>query len=105
MVAMIIAAAAIFSLVVVPTEGANLPAGEAANLPTSLPNSDFEIDYDANLKVDHLAGTLDWENVEEASQDDEPSGSADDSFGKGAKEDTAAPEPVRGSIPPNKSDL
>ena len=30
MVAMIIAAAAIFSLVAVPTEGANLPAGEAA---------------------------------------------------------------------------
>ena len=105
---MIIATAAIFSLVAVPTEGANLPAGEAANLQSSLDGSNFEIDEDANLIVDDGASSLDWESVEkleEATQNDLSSGSSDDSFGKGTKEDTAVPEPVKGSIPPNKSDL
>lgn len=36
---------------------------------------------------------------------DEPSGSSDDSFGQGSKEDTEVPSVVDGSIPPNKSDL
>jgi hypothetical protein len=103
---MIIATAAIFSLVAVPTEGANLPAGEAANLQSSLLNSVFEIDDDANLIVDNPAPPyLDWANVDEDRKDDADSGSKDDSFGKGTKEDTAVPEPVTGSIPPNKSDL
>ena len=36
---------------------------------------------------------------------DKPSGSGDDSFGQGSKEDTPCPTEVSGSIPPNKSDL
>jgi hypothetical protein len=36
---------------------------------------------------------------------DKPSGSTDDAFGQGAKEDTACPTEVFGSIPPQKSDL
>ena len=71
-----------------------------------LANSNFEIDSDANLKVDHTASpSLDWASVAEARQDEASSGSGDDAFGKGTKEDTAAPSPVNGSIPPNKSDL
>ena len=36
---------------------------------------------------------------------DQTSGSNDDSFGQGTKEDTAVPTVVDGGIPPNKSDL
>ena len=71
-----------------------------------LANSNFEIDSDANLMADHAAPpSLDWANVAEDRQDDAPSGSGDDAFGKGTKEDTAASSTVNGSIPPNKSDL
>lgn len=72
---------------------------------TSLSGSNFEIDDDANLKVDHVAPSLDWANVTEIRKPDLASGSGDDSFGQGAKEDTAVPTVVDGSIPPNKSDL
>lgn len=72
----------------------------------SLPGSLFEIDIDANLKLDHTAPpSLDWANVAEDRQPDQTSGQNDDSFGQGAKEDTAVPAVVAGSIPPNKSDL
>jgi hypothetical protein len=71
---------------------------------TSLPGSKFEIDNDANLRVD-TAGNLDWANVSEARRADNPSGSGDNSFGNGTKEDTPVPSVVSGSIPPNKSDL
>ena len=71
----------------------------------SLPGSDFEIDTDANLKLDDPAPSIDWATVSEARQDDEPSGQGDNSFGQGTKEDTAVPTVVSGSIPPNKSDL
>lgn len=72
----------------------------------SLSGSNFEIDNDANLKVDHTTPpSLDWANVGEIRKPDLDSGSGDDSFGQGAKEDTAVPTVVDGSIPPNKSDL
>ena len=71
----------------------------------SLPDSDFEIDTDANLKVDDASPSIDWASVDEVRVPDELSGSGDDSFGQGAKEDTAVPAVVDGSIPPNKSDL
>jgi hypothetical protein len=71
----------------------------------SLTGSNFEIDIDANLKVDHAAPSIDWASVNEIRQADEPTGADDDSFGQGAKEDTAVPTVVDGSIPPNKSDL
>jgi hypothetical protein len=70
----------------------------------SLPGSNFEIDVDANLKVDN-AGALDWANVTEIRKADTPSGPNDESFGQGTKEDTASPTVVTGGIPPNKSDL
>jgi hypothetical protein len=71
----------------------------------SLAGSNFEIDTNANLKVDHAAPSLDWANVTEDRKADKPTGSQDDSFGNGTKEDTPVPSVVDGSIPPNKSDL
>jgi hypothetical protein len=80
-----------------------LPAA-ASHPEVSLPGSNFEIDTDANLKVNDT-GSLDWANVAESRQADKATGSGDDSFGQGTKEDTAVPTVVSGSIPPNKSDL
>jgi hypothetical protein len=71
----------------------------------SLPGSDFEIDTNANLKVDDVAPSIDWASVAEDRKPDEPTGANDDSFGEGTKEDTAVPTVVDGSIPNNKSDL
>ena len=71
----------------------------------TLPGSNFEIDTDANLKVDHASPSIDWSSVNEIRKADTASGSADESFGNGAKEDTAVPSVVDGGIPPNKSDL
>jgi hypothetical protein len=71
----------------------------------SLPSSNFEIDDDANLKVDGASPMIDWASVDEIRKSDLPSGAADDSFGQGGKEDTPVPAVVDGSIPPNKSDL
>ncbi|KRE21138.1 collagen binding domain-containing protein [Agromyces sp. Soil535] len=79
---------------------------QAAHPEVSLPGSEFEIDTDANLKVDDAAPpSLDWANVAESRKADKASGPGDDSFGQGSKEDTAVPSVVSGSIPPNKSDL
>jgi hypothetical protein len=77
----------------------------ASHPEVSLQGSNFEIDTDANLKVDDPAPSIDWANVSEARQADLASGQGDDSFGQGTKEDTAVPTVVSGSIPPNKSDL
>ena len=77
-----------------------------ANHPeVSLTGSDFEIDTNANLKVDDPAPSIDWASVNNARKDDQPTGQNDDSFGQGTKEDTAVPTIVDGSIPNNKSDL
>src|ERR671923_2138435 len=77
----------------------------ASHPEVSLPGSNFEIDTDANLKVDDPAPSQDWANVAESRKADKLSGSGDDSFGQGTKEDTAVPTVVSGSIPPQKSDL
>src|SRR5215207_1503056 len=76
----------------------------ASHPEVSLTGSNFEIDTDANLKVDD-AGSLDWANVAEVRKADTASGQNDESFGQGTKEDTAVPSVVTGGIPPNKSDL
>jgi Prealbumin-like fold domain len=81
-----------------------LPAA-ASHPEVSLAGSNFEIDTDANLKVDDTSPSLDWANVTEIRKADTTSGSTDESFGQGTKEDTAVPTVVDGSIPPNKSDL
>ncbi len=76
--------------------------------------SNFEIDVDANLRVDGPADCIDWDNSGPPnnvmrsgvlSKPDKPAGSGDDSFGQGTAEDEANPTIVDGSIPPNKSDL
>lgn len=71
----------------------------------SLGSSNFEIDTDANLRLDHAASSIDWATVAETRTNDEPAGSGDDSFTQGASEDTVNPSISTGSIPPNKSDL
>jgi hypothetical protein len=80
-------------------------AAFASHPEVSLPGSNFEIDTDANLRVDDPAPSIDWANVTEIRKADTLSGPNDESFGQGTKEDTAAPIVVDGSIPPNKSDL
>jgi hypothetical protein len=77
----------------------------------SLPGSTFEIDDNANLKLDH-AGLVDWGSLPhtgatplELRRTDAPTGQQDDSYKGGVKEDTECPGEVTGSIPNNKSDL
>ena len=84
----------------------------ASHPEVSLPGSNFEIDTDANLRLDDPAPSEDWASIpqgttqgSERRKADLPTGSGDDSFGQGTKEDTAVPTVVDGSIPPNKSDL
>src|SRR5215470_4955928 len=51
-------------------------------------------------------GATDWQNVAGLNADfDLPSGTGDNSFGQGTKEDDPNVSVVSGSIPPNKSDL
>jgi hypothetical protein len=81
-----------------------LPA--MANHPeSSLPGSNFEIDNNANLKVDDAAPSIDWASVTESRRGDLATGQNDDSYSGGAKEDDACPGTTTGSIPNNKSDL
>ena len=81
------------------------PTAFASHSEVSLAGSNFEIDSDANIKVDDAAPSKDWANVTEVRKADTTSGPTDESFGQGTKEDTAVPTIVDGSIPPNKSDL
>lgn len=62
---------------------------------------------DGNLKASPTTyGTTDWENVAGLNVGiDQPSGTGDNAFGQGTKEDNPAVTVVSGSIPPNKSDL
>ena len=69
-----------------------------------LPGSTFE-GGDGNLLV-NTPGNTDWANVGGLNTGiDLPSGSGDNAFGQGTKEDDVTPTVVTGSIPPNKSDL
>jgi len=84
----------------------------APNLsPVSLAGSSFEIDADANLVVDAV-GKTDWGSLAHANPTDPekraadiPTGSNDNSYKGGVKEDTTCPGEETGSIPNNKSDL
>jgi hypothetical protein len=70
----------------------------------NLAGSTFE-GNDGNLVVD-TAGNTDWQNAPNRVVGlDQPSGSTDNSFGQGTKEDNANTTVVTGSIPPNKNDL
>ena len=92
MIGTTLAAAAAFMVVFVAASGANL-AG-----------SSFE-GNDGNLIV-NTTGNTHWANVAGLNTGiDKPSGSTDNSFGQGTKEDNAQTTVVTGSIPPNKNDL
>jgi Prealbumin-like fold domain len=96
-----------------PTRGRAALAGTAALAMTlafgasawaNLPGSTFE-GSDGNLVV-NTAGNTDWINAPNRVRgDDLASGSNDNSFGQGTKEDDPAVSVVTGSIPPQKSDL
>lgn len=86
--------------------GLALIAPASASHPeASLPGSNFEIDTNANLKVDDAAPSTDWAGVTELRRPDLATGANDDSYAGGAKEDDACPGTTTGSIPNNKSDL
>jgi Prealbumin-like fold domain len=70
----------------------------------NLAGSDFESN-DGNLIV-NTTGNHDWANAPNRVRgDDLPSGTNDNSFGQGSKEDDPNVTVVTGSIPPQKSDL
>jgi hypothetical protein len=70
----------------------------------NLGGSTFE-GNDGNLAV-NTSGNTDWANVAGLSkQADLTTGTGDNSFGQGSKENASAVTVVSGSIPPNKSDL
>lgn len=77
----------------------------------SLAGSSFEIDTDANLIV-NTPGNSDWASLAHATASDPEkratdlaTGSNDNSYKGGVKEDTSCPAEETGSIPNNKSDL
>src|SRR5689334_15562482 len=70
----------------------------------NLPGSTFE-GNDGNLTV-NTPGNTDWVNAPNRVRgDDLASGTSDNAFGQGTKEDGSDVSVVTGSIPPNKSDL
>ena len=78
-----------------------LVAGASANLAPST----FE-GNDGNLVVNGGAGAHDWDNAPNLSVGvDLPTGTGDNSFGQGAKEDNVQTTVVSGSIPNSKADL
>lgn len=79
--------------------------------PVSLTGSSFEIDPDANLVV-NTGGKTDWASLAHATASDPEkratdlaTGTNDNSYKGGVKEDTTCPAEETGSIPNNKSDL
>jgi hypothetical protein len=103
-VPLVVSAALLGILLVAVVASASHGPGGTSGL-VSLTGSNFEIDTDANLKMDHSSPSIDWASVNETRKEDTLSGPTDESFGQGTKEDTAVPDVVDGSIPPNKSDL
>lgn len=99
-----------------PQTFATTPTASVANVNCTtarhLVGSDFEIDDDADLRVDD-ADCVDWlEGLSGAPMRgdvdvfaDLASGTDDDSFGRGTAENDPNPTIVTGSIPKNKSDL
>src|SRR6266571_3104375 len=81
-----------------------LVLGMVAQAFANLAGSTFE-GNDGNLVVT-TAGNTDWVNAPNRVRgDDLTSGSADNAFGQGTKEDDPNVSVVTGSIPPQKSDL
>lgn len=93
--------------------GSSVAGRAAGGCPApALSPSTFEID--GNLTAD-CAGAIDWSSLTPSTTQaavpdvavgvDRPSGTSDDSFGMGAKENSTSVGIVTGSIPPNKNDL
>jgi len=82
------------------------PNGSTASCTGPLSGSTFA-GGDGNLSASPTTyGTTDWQNVAGLSSGfDLASGSGDNAFGQGSKEDDPNVSAVTGSIPPNKSDL
>jgi hypothetical protein len=78
----------------------------AATCSGTLSGSNFQ---SGNGALTPSSGCEDWNAPGSAapikSKNDKPSGTGDDAFGQGAKEDNGCNTVVAGSIPPNKSDL
>jgi hypothetical protein len=110
---MIVAAFALFAVIFVTASGADNASGcdFAASGTTEscvgpLSGSTFA-GGDGNLLTSPTTfGTTDWQNVAGRNTGiDLPSGTGDNAFGQGTKEDDANVSVVTGSIPPSKSDL
>jgi hypothetical protein len=110
---MIVTAFALFAVIFVTASGADNASGcdfaatgttESCSGPLS--GSTFA-GGDGNLLTNPTTfGTTDWQNVAGRNTGiDLPSGSGDNSFGQGTKEDDPNVTVVSGSIPPSKSDL
>ncbi|MFJ5552679.1 hypothetical protein [Streptomyces sp. NPDC093225] len=92
---------------------ATTAAAQTCTTANVLAGSHFEIDVNANLIVNGGVDCIDWLTGgtgtpfrnPQGVKTDRPSGSTDDAFGQGSKEDDPNPTIVLGSIPPNKSDL
>jgi hypothetical protein len=83
---------------------ATLSLVTASTASANLTGSTFE-GNDGNLVV-NTNGNTDWANVPGRNVGiDQPTGSTDNAFGQGTKEDNSAVTVVDGSIPPNKNDL
>src|SRR5215470_6222483 len=80
--------------------------GTTQSCSSPLPGSTFA-GGDGNLQTSPTTfGTTDWQNVAGLHPGfDNLSGSGDNSFGQGTKEDNPVVTVVSGSIPPQKSDL
>ena len=116
-IATLLAAAVVVAVFTVsaaaPPQGAAGTATATCTTANVLSGSDFEIDTDANLKVDGASPCIDWLaggtgsglRTGVSAKSDPNTGASDDAFGQGTSEDEANPTIVTGSIPPNKSDL
>ncbi len=98
------ALAALVSLAACSSSGDESGERTAEAVSANLAGSTFE-GNDGNLVVDKT-GDTDWANVAGLNTGiDLSSGSTDNSFGQGTKEDSSSVTVVTGSIPPNKNDL
>lgn len=82
-----------------------LVVGVTAAVSANTLGGNFEIDANANLTRENAAPSIDWVSVDEPRKADLATGSTDDSYGGGSKEDDTCPSTGTGSIPNNKSDL
>ena len=101
--------------------GASFTVNVSASVPSSFVQqppspAGSAIEIDGNLVDDPAVAGKDWASLPSSIFNcastpkigcdlDKPTGTTDDSFGQGTKEDTPTPTVVSGSIPNNKSDL